>query len=164
MTSVSHEKLPWANTAANIQCTNDLTLVDDTLYIPLLLGRKTPDTDFYWALYHHYDQSNGGYKLYIRSIGTGLTGWIAGRALTKGVSTFLYVIECFAVVSINPLEKFTLLDVVKKVDTRLNSIHGLTYRVWLFSALLHLKGAGLIPKSYSVHGVESGNIIWENAL
>jgi hypothetical protein len=126
-----------------------------------LLGGKTPDTGCYWAVCHHYDRSTGGYKLYIRGIGTGLTGWIAGHALTKGVSTFLYVIGYFAVVSINPLEKFTLLDVVKKVDTRLNSIHGLTYRVWLFSALLHLKGAGLIPKSYSVHGVESEAIAFK---
>ncbi|KAM5442921.1 hypothetical protein MferCBS31731_001793 [Microsporum ferrugineum] len=116
----------------------------NTLYIVLWI-RSDPPTpnNFHWGYYFHTSKTRG-YKYHMKNLAG---GWIADHGETGGVfkSNFLCVLIQIASV---PPEKKTLLDqVMKSRDGDVNSIPGMSCRVWVLTIAEKLAQQGLLRYS-----------------
>lgn len=106
-----------------------------TLYIILYIRSDPPEpNDFHWGYYFH-ENPQGGLKYHMRNIGG---GWIPDHGKTGGVfkSNFLCVLIQIASV---PQAKHSQLDqIMRSRDGDVNSIPGVTCRVWLMTILQQL--------------------------
>lgn len=107
----------------------------NTLYIVLYIRSDPPElNDFHWGYYFH-ENPQGGLKYHMRSLGG---GWIPDHGKTGGVfkSNFLCVLIQIASV---PQAKHSQLDqIMISRDGDVNSIPGVTCRVWLMAILQRL--------------------------
>jgi hypothetical protein len=111
------------------------------LYIILWIRRDPPITnDFHWGFYYHKNAS-GGTKYHMRNVGG---GWLPDHGPTGGVfkSNFLCVLVQIA--SIPADEEQRLDQLMRTYDSNVNSIPGVTCRVWLFRILEVLVQGGLV--------------------
>ncbi|KAL5360963.1 hypothetical protein BJX96DRAFT_165553 [Aspergillus floccosus] len=113
----------------------------NTLYIVLWIRSDPPQpNDFHWGYYFH-TSPQGGLKYHMRNLGA---GWIPDHGSTGGVfkSNFLCVLVQIASV---PPAKYSQLDqVMRSRDRDINSIPGVTCRVWLVVILQALIQAGVV--------------------
>jgi hypothetical protein len=116
---------------------------DNTLYIILYLRGTAPDTGFHWGLYHHYSLQAGGYKYHIRNLGSGT--WIADHASTRGAAKSFLLVGAFAIATLSSSYGPAVSQIAQQEDHLLNSIAGMTCRVWVLRALARLKLGTLLP-------------------
>ena len=113
----------------------------NALYIVLYIRSDPPrPNDFHWGYYFH-TSPRGGLKYHMRNLGG---GWIPDHGTTGGVfkSNFLCVLIQIANV---PLAKHSLLDqIMRSHDGDVNSIPGVTCRVWLMAILQKLIQHGIV--------------------
>ncbi|KKZ61004.1 hypothetical protein EMCG_04340 [[Emmonsia] crescens] len=115
-----------------------------SLYIVLYL-RSDPHepNNFHWGFYFH-TAIEGGTKYHIKNFGI---GWITDHGQTSGVfkSNFLCVLVHIATV---PQEKHAQVhQTMKSLDSNINSIPGISCRVWLLSILQMLIQHGIVRSS-----------------
>ncbi|RMZ78775.1 hypothetical protein DV738_g3676, partial [Chaetothyriales sp. CBS 135597] len=117
------------------------TLPTHKLYIGLWLRNNIPNSnDFHWGFYYHRDDK-GGTKYHIKNMGS---GWITDHAHTGGAlkSQFLCV---YVQIGSIPADKEGQLDqLVRSYDGSINTIPGITCRVWIFLVVQRLVEAGLL--------------------
>ena len=111
------------------------------LYIGLWIRDDPPQpNNFHWGFYYH-THKKGGTKYHITNIGR---GWIGGHGPTSGVFKSLFLCVLIEIGSI-PAEKEVELDrIMRSEDDSLNSIVGVSCRVWIFAILPHLIETGLL--------------------
>ncbi|KAL4916556.1 hypothetical protein BDW62DRAFT_103327 [Aspergillus aurantiobrunneus] len=113
----------------------------NTLFIVLYIRSDPPQpNDFHWGYYFH-TRAQGGLKYHMRNLGG---GWIPDHGPTGGVfkSNFLCVLIEIANV---PHAKHGSLDqIMRSRDGDVNSIPGITCRVWLMVILRELIRQGIV--------------------
>ncbi|KAL2820954.1 hypothetical protein BDW59DRAFT_174288 [Aspergillus cavernicola] len=113
----------------------------DTLYILLFIRTDPPQPhNFHWGYYFH-TSPNGGFKYHAKTLDD---GWIPDHSWNSGIfkSDFLCVLIQIASV---PQGKHGLLDqVMRSRDGDVNSIPGITCRVWLLVILQALVQQGIV--------------------
>ncbi|EEP77765.1 predicted protein [Uncinocarpus reesii 1704] len=113
----------------------------NSLYIGLWIRSDPPvANDFHWAYYFH-SRPLGGTKYHIRNLGS---GWIVDHEPTNGIfgANFLCVLIEIATV---PETKHGELDqIIRSYDANVNSIPGVTCRVWLLEVAQKLIDHGII--------------------
>ncbi|PGH34386.1 hypothetical protein GX50_02753 [[Emmonsia] crescens] len=112
-----------------------------SLYIVLYLRSDPPEpNNFHWGFYFHTIPS-GGTKYHVKNLGI---GWITDHGDTGGVfkSNFLCVVIHIATV---PQARHAQVDqTMKSLDGNINSIPGISCRVWLLSILQKLIQNGIV--------------------
>lgn len=113
----------------------------NTLYTVLYIRSDPPNAnDFHWGYYFHA-QPKGGTKYHIKNLGG---GWITDHGPTGGVfkSNFLCVLVQIATV---PQTIHVQLDqIMRTYDANVNSIPGVSCRVWLLTILQKLIQNGIV--------------------
>ena len=116
-------------------------LLRGKLYIGLWIRDDPPQpNDFHWGFYHH-KHGHGGTKYYIANINQ---GWIAIHGSTTGVFKSVFLCMLIQIGSIHIGKEEELDRIMRSYDDRVNSIPGMTCRVWIFTILPHLIEAGLL--------------------
>lgn len=113
----------------------------NALYIVLYIRSDPPQpNDFHWGYYFH-TSPQGGSKYHMRNLGG---GWIPDHGPTGGVfkSNFLCVLVQIATVA--QAEHAQLDQIMRSRDRDVNSIPGVTCRVWLIVILQQLIQHGLV--------------------
>lgn len=130
--------------ALEIKQLQELALValpQGKLYMLLYIRSDPPiANDFHWAFYYHKTKS-GGTKYHVRNLGS---GWIAGHGSAGGVFKSQFLCVLIEVGSIPADKEGTLDQTMKSLDGSVNTIPGLTCRVWIFMILPLLIQAGLL--------------------
>ncbi|EEH03886.1 conserved hypothetical protein [Histoplasma capsulatum G186AR] len=115
-----------------------------SLYIVLYLRSDPPrPNDFHWGYYFHTIPS-GGTKYHVKNLGS---GWITEHGSTTGLfkSNFLCVVVQIAAVA---EAKYAQVDQIMRThDGKLNSIPGISCRVWILSILQMLIENGIVQCS-----------------
>ena len=130
-----------------------------TLYIVLWIRSDPPQpNDFHWAYYFH-TSPQGGLKYHMRNLGD---GWIPDHSATGGVfkDNFLCVLVQIASV---PQAKHGQVDqIMRSRDGDVNSIPGVTCRVWLLFILQRLIQDGIVQCTSSVEAVQQECMVFGN--
>lgn len=116
-------------------------LSPNTLYIVLYLRSDPPEpNNFHWGFYFHGEHV-GGWKYHMRNLGD---GWIADHGTSSGVfkSTFLCVL--IQIADIPSAKRDQLDQIMRSRDGDVNSIPGMSCRVWLLEILHQLAQQGLV--------------------
>ncbi|RAH49304.1 uncharacterized protein BO95DRAFT_487576 [Aspergillus brunneoviolaceus CBS 621.78] len=116
----------------------------NTLYIVLHIRNDPPgQNDFHWGLYFH-DRVTGGVKYHVTNPSSEGRGWPADHARTAGVmrSNLLCALDLIATI---PSDKVAQVDPIMRFhDEHLNSMPGLTCRVWVLTIVKKPVEQGLV--------------------
>ena len=111
------------------------------LYIGLWLRDINPEpNNFHWGFYHHINKL-GGTKYHMTNVSR---GWIAGHGTTGGVFKSIFLCVLIQIGSIPAVREEEFDRIMRSYDDTVNSIPGVTCRVWIFTILPHLIEAGLL--------------------
>ncbi|KAJ5373676.1 hypothetical protein N7517_005682 [Penicillium concentricum] len=119
-------------------------LPPNTLHISLYTRSDPPlPTDFHWAFYLHKGISStaGGTKYHVRGIGG---GWIVGHEATNGIFAENFLCVIIQIATIPPLAHERVDEIMRSYDESLNSIPGITCRVWILTVLRILVDEGFV--------------------
>ncbi|OQE36110.1 hypothetical protein PENCOP_c012G07008 [Penicillium coprophilum] len=119
-------------------------LPPSTLHISLYIRSDPPlPNDFHWAFYLHKGTSStpGGTKYHARGIGG---GWIAAHEATAGIFTENFLCVIIQIATIRPTAHEHVDEIMRSCDKSLNSIPGITCRVWILTVLRRLVDEGVV--------------------
>ncbi|KAJ5864168.1 uncharacterized protein N7529_006084 [Penicillium soppii] len=134
------------NAAARRKKQADLlaSLPPNTLYINLYIRSDPPlSNDFHWAFYLHSGtaEAPSGTKYHVRGISD---SWIPGHESTAGIVSENYLCVMIQIATLSPGTHKSVEQIMKSYDERLNSITGITCRVWLIMVLHDLVEKGFV--------------------
>ena len=110
-------------------------LAPGSLHISLYNRSDPPlPNDVHWAFYLHNGTSStpGGTKYHARGIGG---GWIAGHEAVRGIFTDNFLCVVIQIATIPPSAHGRVDEIMRSYDDSLNSIPGITCRVWILTVL-----------------------------
>ncbi|KKK20528.1 hypothetical protein P175DRAFT_0504931 [Aspergillus ochraceoroseus IBT 24754] len=113
----------------------------NTLFIVLHIRSDPPQpNDFHWGYYFH-TSAQGGSKYHMRNLGG---GWIPDHGPTGGAFKSNFLCVLIEITNV-PHVKHGLLDqIMRSRDGDVNSIPGITCRVWLMVILRELIRQGIV--------------------
>jgi hypothetical protein len=120
------------------------SLPQNTLYINLYIRSDPPlANDFHCAFYLHCgtDTVPGGYKYHVRGIND---NWIPGHESVVRIVSENYLCVMIQIATLPPSIHERVGEIMKTHDATLNSIHGISCRVWLLMVLRLLVEEGLV--------------------
>jgi hypothetical protein len=120
------------------------SLPQNTLHINLYIRSHPPlPNDFHWAFYLHSgaDKVPSGYKYHVRSISD---YWFPGHESTARVVSETYLCVMIQIATLPPGVNERVEEIMKTYDATLNSIDGISCRVWLLMVLRLLVEEGLV--------------------
>ncbi|PYH75179.1 uncharacterized protein BO88DRAFT_356220 [Aspergillus vadensis CBS 113365] len=113
----------------------------NTLFIVLYIRSDPPRlNDFHWGYYFH-DTAQGGWKYHMRNLGS---GWIPDHGQTGGVFKSNFLCTLVEIASVPVAKQEQLHQIMRSRDGDVNSIPGVTCRVWLMVILESLIQAGIV--------------------
>lgn len=114
----------------------------NALFVVLHIRSDPPrQNDFHWGLYFHIHRQ-GGIKYHMRNVGG--SGWIPDHGSTSGVFKSLFLCALIQV-AIVPETKHRQADqLIRSHDGDVNSIPGVTCRVWEMAILQKLIQDGVV--------------------
>ncbi|RAL01567.1 uncharacterized protein BO80DRAFT_424771 [Aspergillus ibericus CBS 121593] len=113
----------------------------NTLYIVLWIRSDPPRlNDFHWGYYFH-KLSSGGTKYHMTNLGG---GWIPDHGLTGGVFKSNFLCVLVEIATIPPAQHDQVDQIMRFHDGDINSIPGVTCRVWVLTILQKLIQNGLV--------------------
>ncbi|KKY27214.1 hypothetical protein UCRPC4_g01197 [Phaeomoniella chlamydospora] len=111
------------------------------LYIVLWIRNDPPEqNDFHWGFYYHKTAA-GGAKYHIKELSS---GWITDHGTTGGVMKSLFLCVLIEIGTISESSEATFDQIVRTYDRTLNTIQGLTCRVWVMKIIPLLVRQGLL--------------------
>ncbi|MCJ1469414.1 hypothetical protein MMC07_008047 [Pseudocyphellaria aurata] len=111
------------------------------LFILLYIRSDPPvPNDFHWGFYNHKTKA-GGIKYHVKNIGD---GWIADHGSKSGMFKSHLLCVLIEIGSIPVNKEGTLDQIMRSLDGSVNSIPGITCRVWLWRIVRLLIQAGLL--------------------
>ncbi|KAJ5787021.1 hypothetical protein N7457_002011 [Penicillium paradoxum] len=119
-------------------------LTQGTLHISLYIRSDPPlPNDFHWAFYLHKGTNSipGGIKYHVRGIGG---GWIPGHEATTGIFAENFLCVTIQIATIPQSAHERVGEIMKSYDESLNSMPGITCRVWLLQVLRNLVEEGFV--------------------
>ncbi|KAK2865485.1 hypothetical protein FQN49_003524 [Arthroderma sp. PD_2] len=116
----------------------------NSLYIVLWIRSDPPQANnFHWGYYFHTHKA-GGFKYHMKNLGG---GWIADHGPTGGVFKSNFLCVLIQIGSIPQAKEAELDQVMKSHDGDVNSIPGVTCRIWVLAILQRLAQQGLVRYS-----------------
>ena len=127
--------------------TNPNTLVQDSIYAMLFLhGFGDVPGMYHWAIYHHKNEKEGGFKYHIRNLGM---GWITDHGKVHGALRQMYLVGMVRIGSTkksseqSETDDSTIGKIITEKDSFINE-PGVTCKTWALSALHRLASSGYI--------------------
>ncbi|DAA77655.1 TPA_exp: Uncharacterized protein A8136_6201 [Trichophyton benhamiae CBS 112371] len=113
----------------------------DSLYIVLWIRADPPvSNDFHWGYYFHTAKLKG-HKYHMKNMGH---GWIADHGPTNGVFKSNFLCVLIQIASIPPEKKSLVDQIMRSRDGDVNSIPGMSCRVWVLTIAEKLSENGLV--------------------
>jgi hypothetical protein len=115
-------------------------LPPNQLYIVLYIRKDPPvENDFHWAFYYHKDSI--GKKYHAKNLGA---GWITDHGETNGLFKSWLLCVVITIASIPEHKEQQLDRIMRTYDSSINSILGISCRVWIFEILKILVQQNLV--------------------
>ncbi|KAI1976583.1 hypothetical protein LOZ53_003126 [Ophidiomyces ophidiicola] len=134
------------------------------LYIILFIRDHPPaPNDFHWGLYFHQNPSTGGRKYHIKQQGG---GWIADHGPTAGVFKSFLLVGLFKIANVPEGFENYLDQTLRTHDNQLNTLSGVTCRIWLLRVLALLQkpaNGQQILKCSNLEALEAEAKDWGNS-
>ena len=83
--------------------------------------------DFYWGFYFH-ESLQSGVEYYIRNLGN---GWIPDHGPTGNISKSNFLCVLVQVGTVSEVARSALDEIMRSHDSEVNTMHGVTCRVWV---------------------------------
>ncbi|PYI23212.1 hypothetical protein BO99DRAFT_470967 [Aspergillus violaceofuscus CBS 115571] len=113
----------------------------NTLFIVLWIRSDPPrPNDFHWGYYFH-NTVQGGWKYHMKNMSG---GWIPDHGATSGVFKSNFLCTLVEIASVPVAKQEQLHQIMRSRDGDVNSIPGISCRVWLMVILQSLIEAGIV--------------------